>query len=449
MKNVNLFIKRAVCVLFVLLTLSTGLFAGFSGSTGMTLSYNFDDNSYGFNRNNTSAKFDFNLLGVSDISGGDGSVKAQVEAYLTLYYNFENTGFSGKDGFTFNLDNLTGQFRLEDASIYGPGWEFSLVWIPGQLDYAKSPIDYTVNEDDTLNNATATMLYNKAPGVYFKWHDNEVGFGIEGDSDNYNITVYGQTQRFLFSNGLAMRFGGFYSSANYNGMTQSPALGASGKIGYYGNLFQLYLAADTGFTFLDDTVDFKADIMGSAYFGFIGIDAYYATTADVPGVGSQQQYLSGRITADLDSAGLPVRLGFTIKDILAKQDMELSIGYAISKNFLAEVHGGYTIASNGRVGDMIQGFNSYYKRIGAWSAGASVSFEDDTLMTAEAGIDLEQILDDSEIILSAYGEVSSKAIISGAELKLRYDADDLTHASSDSTENGDLGALSLSCMIEW
>ena len=48
MKNVDMFIKRTVCVLFVLLTLSVGLFAGFSGTTGMTLSYDFDDNSFGF-----------------------------------------------------------------------------------------------------------------------------------------------------------------------------------------------------------------------------------------------------------------------------------------------------------------------------------------------------------------------------------------------------------------
>ena len=189
MKNVDMFIKRTVCVLFVLLTLSVGLFAGFSGTTGMTLSYDFDDNSFGFDGKNTSAKFDFNLLGVSDISGGDGSVKAQVEAYLTLDYSFENTNFAGKDGFNFSLGDVRGQFRIEDASIYGPGWEFSLVWIPGQLDYAKSPIDYTVNADDTLNNATTQILYNKAPGVYFKWNDNEIGFGIEGDLDNLNVTM--------------------------------------------------------------------------------------------------------------------------------------------------------------------------------------------------------------------------------------------------------------------
>ena len=117
MKNVDMFIKRTVCVLFVLLTLSVGLFAGFSGTTGMTLSYDFDDNSFGFDGKNTSAKFDFNLLGVSDISGGDGSVKAQVEAYLTLDYSFENTNFAGKDGFNFSLGDVRGQFRIEDASV--------------------------------------------------------------------------------------------------------------------------------------------------------------------------------------------------------------------------------------------------------------------------------------------------------------------------------------------
>ncbi len=446
----NKTLNRIIMFSLALIVCASSLAAGFSGETGATIYYNFDNDDYGFNGNNTSARFDFNLLGVSDISGGSGEVKAQVEAYLTLDFNFEEAGFAGKDGsVNFELGNITGTFRLEDASIYGPGWEFSLVWIPGRLDYAKSPIDYTVNDDGTFNNATTDILYNKAPGVYFKWHDNEIGFGVEGSGDDINLTVYGQTQRFLFSNGLAMRFGAFYSSANYNGIKQAPTLGVSGKLGYFGNIFQLYLAADTGFTFNDDTIDLKADVMGTAYFGFIGFDMYYATISNVPGVGNQRQYLSGRITADLDSVWLPLRLGFTVKDILAKQDMELSVGYALDENFLIEVHGGYMIASNGRSGEYIQSFNSEYRRIGAWNTGVSFIFDETAFMRAEAGIDIDKVLDDSDAIISAYAEVSSKALIPGAEFKAKWVADDITHASSATTQNGDLGTLSISCMIEF
>lgn len=63
-------------------------------------------------------------------------------------------------------------------------------------------------------------------------------------------------------------------------------------------------------------------------------------------------------------------------------------------------------------------------------------------MKAEIGFDVSQIIG-SNAVLSQYSELSSNAIIPGADLAVKYAADDLTKASSATTSNGDLGMLSV------
>lgn len=437
---------RLIVALLLVLFAAPCLFAGFSGVVDTNFYYKFDNNSYGFNKNNASASVQIDLLGRTSVGGGSGAIKAEAKGILALWLDRPNSSFVGEGGnaIEFSGSDIKGRIYMDYAKIFGPGWEFNLLSVPGVPDYAKSSIDIVRNNIADFTNASTPRTYVRAPGVSFKYHENTVGFGVEGEGDKLNVTGYAESMRFLFDNGIMFRFAGFASSGSYNQNTD-PSFGLSGKFGYFGNKFQAYLASDVDFVFAEDKpLDVNADVMMSTYFGFIGVDAYFATKANVPNQGTLKYLLSARGTIDLDSVWIPLRLSLTVKDILAKQEIIASAGTSAIENLLLEAHCGYTVATNGRDSA------SYEEkgRIDAASAGLSATYEDKSLLTATAGVDVTKTRG-QKYVVSAYAEVSSEVLISGATMSIRYAADDLTHANSATTSNGDLGTLTVGCTVEF
>lgn len=80
---------------------------------------------------------------------------------------------------------------------------------------------------------------------------------------------------------------------------------------------------------------------------------YYATLANVPNEGDKEDYMSLNCTSNLDSFDIPLTLSFIVKDVLAKQDMRISAEYCFLDNYVTALHGGYTVANNGRDGKSI------------------------------------------------------------------------------------------------
>lgn len=80
-----------------------------------------------------------------------------------------------------------------------------------------------------------------------------------------------------------------------------------------------------------------------------------------------------------------MRLTFTMKDIIARQNMNLSVGFSVADDWQVEVSGGYIVASNGRDGEGFTKFDDTIKRVGEWSVGSSVSYLNSAICTASAG----------------------------------------------------------------
>ena len=432
--------KKFISFLIVLVITSSTLFAGFSGAVTGGFGLDLDDFDYSF-INSADGHLSFDLYGNTKVKEGRGGIYAEAKAMLTLNLekDFSTSNPNGDNISTIN--SFSTNFRIDYARLIGPGWEFGFIYVPGAPDYAKSPIDYTVNMDGTLSNSSVSRPFsNRAPGVYLKYHDYQVGVGLDGGKDGLHYTVYLETPRYLLNNCFMLRVGGYVDGDSRS--DRLPSFGLSTKLGYIGNGFVATAAADADLTLLDGNASqMNIDAVASIYAGVIGFDAYYATKANESELNTQVLHLlSARLTSDFDTLGIPLRLTFTMKDVLARQAMELSMGYSILDDLLLEVSSGYTIASNGRTGEDFTQFNETVKRIGKWSAGASVLFMDDTLCEAEAGLELSQVVGE-DLALEAKVDISTDAIVPGATFRLQWSSSDLL------AEADNLGYMAVTCEV--
>ncbi len=437
-------IKKIITLIAVLVVLSPSVFAGFSGKVESGFYYDLDNFKWGLSSSNTVANINLDLLGETRFGGGLGDIKAEVKAYLSLW--LEKSGTPTESDGSFSFANVNGRVRLDYAKVFGPGWEFSLLSVPGVPSYARSSIDEVKNVFGGYDNADLARNIGSYPGVFFKYNENTIGLGFNGVGlDEVNTRLYLESQRILFDNGFMFRFAGYgdYAAAS------NPRFGLSGKFGYWGDKLNLYLASDVDFSDItSSSMTLKADLLLRAWYDFIGFDMYYATLANVPKEGDREDYMSLKCTSNLDSFDVPLTLSFVVKDVLAKQDMMISAGYCFLEHYTTSLHVGYTVANNGRDGKSIRFFSSPEERKSKWTLGSSFIYDNPALMKAEVGFNVSQIIS-SEAVWSLYLELSSKAIIPGADLAIRYVADDLTKASSAATSNGDLGTLSVTCSIEF
>lgn len=438
--------RRFISLLLVLVAVSSFLFAGFSGKVTGGVVFDMDSLDYQFMQN-ASGNLSFDLYGNTAISKGRGSVYAEAKAMLTLNINQPNIQTPDPNGPGAQMvANITGNFRIDYARLIGPGWEFGFIYVPGAPDYAKSSIDVSRNADGTYNySSVARPFGNKAPGGYFKYHDYQIGLGFNGGEDGLHYTLYFETPRYVFDDSVMFRIGGYVdgdSSAD-----RLPSIGVSGKFGYAGRNVIASFATDIDYTFVrNDPSILNFDATASFYAGFIGADAYYATKSMDYDLGANVlNLLSARLFTDLDDFGLPMRITFTMKDILARQNMNLQVGYSVTDALLVSVNGGVVYSSNGREygsGEIVR-YSSALKRISTWSAGAGVQYVDSALLEAYAALQLYQTIGEDDISLMANVEVSSKAIVPGAVFRLAWNSGDLM------AEEDNLGEIRATCEIEF
>lgn len=437
-------IMRILSICMILLVCSMPIFAGFNGKVSSGFDFNLDTLDYNF-ANSSSGDLTFDLYGNTIVKEGRGKIYAEAKAMLGIAYNKSFT--VANDGtYTLPFTGASLSFRMDYARLIGPGWELGLLAVPGVPDYAKSPIDYKKNSDGTISNSSVTRTSNKAPGGYFEYHDYRVGLGIDGGKDGVHYTVFFESPKYLFGKSM-FRVGAYIDGDTSN--DKYPYFGLSGKYSYSGNDIVASIASDFDCKITDSnekvSMQLNFDAVASLYVNFIGFDVFYGTESiayDLPSPANVLHLLSSRITSDLDMFNLPMRITFTAKDIIARQNMNLAVGYALNKNILLEVNGGYIIASNGRNGKEIQKFDSTTKREGQWSMGVGFQYSDSTLLDAKANMTVSQVVN-SNAKLGLEFDISSGALVSGAVFRLKWNTEDIL-----ANENN-LGNARLSCEIKF
>lgn len=434
-------IKRDVLILLFAVLFAAPLFAGFSGSVNAGLFYDADSVKYGFLQKNAKGFFTIDLYGNTLVKKGRGSVYAEAKAMLGLgTADGSSYEFAGQSGISTSASNLKINLRLDYARIIAPNIEVGLLAVPGVANYAYSPIDtYLVGDD--VNYASLDTSYASAPGMYFKYRGNTFGFGIEGVKDSFNITLYGESSKFTFGDNM-MRFALYatkLSTSGWNG-------GASLKYAYVAGDIYATLAIDSTFALNDDSsVDVNAEVAGTFGWKILGVEAYYGSKSRNSTTCSVLQLISAKVTADWDSLGLPLRTSFTVKDVLAMQDMSLMVGYRLSDSILLSVTGGFVLSSNGRSGEKIQLFSSSVPRESKYSAAIGFVY-DDALFSVYSDITVSQVIG-KELLLGTKSGISSSALVPGAEFSVAWNADDILKSSDENLTNGHLGKIEAICKI--
>lgn len=432
--------RKNILILLVLALLASSLYAGFSGEVNAGAYYDIDKVEYGFLDKNAVGFFTIDLYGNTIVRKGRGSVYAEAKAMLGLSTsNGSGTSFSAQKGASFSVSNMKVNIRLDYARFIGNGWELGLLAVPGVANYASSSID-TYIVGDVTNYADMERAYIEAPGMYFKYKDNTFGFGVQGAKKNFNLTLYYETPKFTFGNNIIRS--AFYLT---KGQTSSWSGGASLKYGFASENVYAALGSDLAMDSQDDKAKFNGEIAASFGYKFIALNAYYATRSRNSASGAVSNLLSAKILSDFDSLGCPLRISFSIKDILARQDMSLMFGYRVNDNLLVKVIGGYVISSNGRNGEDIQYFNDVIKRKSAWSCSLGMNYNND-YVDVFADATLSAYLNDVVVVGVSSG-ISSSSIVSGAKLSLNWNADDLLKNSTDTLTHGHLGKVEASCSI--
>ncbi len=434
--------KSVILTLLLIVLVASPIFAGFSGTVNAGLYYDIDSVRYGFLQKNAKGFFTIDLYGNTIVKKGRGSVYAEAKAMLGLgTADGASYDFSGQTGISTTASNLKINLRLDYARIIAPNIEVGLLAVPGVPNYAYSPIDTYLAGDD-VNYASMNTSYASAPGMYFKYKGNIFGVGIEGVKDSFNITLYGETAKFTFGDSM-MRFALYaskLSSSNWNG-------GASLKYAYTSGDIYATLASDTAFSLKES--EFKFDAEASATFGwkFIGVEAYYGSKSRNSADSSVLHLLSARITSDWDSFGLPLRVAFSMKDILARQDMSLMVGYRVNDEILLKITGGFVLSSNGRNGEKIQIFSDSVPRESSYSCAFGFVY-DDAFIHAYSDVTVSQVIG-KELMLGTKSGISSSSLVPGAEFSLVWNADDILRSSSESQTNGHLGKIEATCKISF
>ena len=174
-------------------------------------------------------------------------------------------------------------------------------------------------------------------------------------------------------------------------------------------------------------------------------DTYFKETSE--------DMLSAQVKFDLNSFNVPVALTVGVNDILATQEIVAKAEITAIEGLKLTVNGGYTIDSEGRLGEFNEKAPDNYTRtirddkgqdfVGKWSAGLDAEY-DMNIMKITAGISAEQKIKKGEDVkLGLNAAVETSSLIPGATLKLAWaDAEDILKSENDNTK--ELGKITAS-----
>ena len=442
--------KKTIAKLLVAIMAVGSAFAAFSGSAQVGVGANFDNGDWGFIGNSTNVKFDVELATENVENVSEGDIYASVKASFGLKLMSDEDGI-GPDGDPLDLnvgslsDGSLGFGIIADiteAKIGSANWYVSLLGLAGVNDFAKSAIDtWTVENEkndygafkaDYDKNATYKVGYVKAPGVEVGIADYVIGAGFWADAQQtpdvdlfaqYAATAYFKTPEYDF-NGLGLQAGAVYSLSSgdadksFSDKKDSKAYNAAGaslKLSYANDTLSASVASDLGYDF--ENKEFGADVAANFTYDFLTFDAYYGTNPKTKDDGTKiENLLSAQVVTDLNSFDVPVKVTVSGKDLINKQDLDLSVEFKVASLTLTPSVG-YVIGDE------------------KFNAGLKAQY-DHEYFTAKAATSVETGFDKASTTLKASASIENSTLIPGSTIKLEWkDAEDLLNNSADHEKN--------------
>ena len=455
--------KKTIAILLVAIMAVGSAFAALTGSAQVGFGANFDNGNYGFIGNGNSVDINFELTNQTGEAVGEGDIYASIKGSLVLeVFQAENAYDEAKnEKLPFYLVGDWGDksyiglgASIDEAKIGGANWYVSLLGVPGAPDFATSAIDtydkavkkygIVTDSDGDTGNASWSVPYVKAPGVEVGIADYVIGAGFWADAQQtpdvdlfaqYAATAYFKTPEYDF-NGLGLQAGAVYSLSSgdadksfsdKNDSKAYNAAGASLKLSYANDILSASVASDLGYDF--ENKEFGADVAANFTYDFLTFDAYYGTNPKTSEKDPKntENLLSAQVVTDLNSFDVPVKVTVSGKDLINKQDLDLSVEFKVASLTLTPSVG-YVIGDE------------------KFNAGLKAQY-DHEYVVAKAEASVVTGFDKASTTLKASASVENSTLIPGATLKLEWkDAKDLLNTQP---ENSNYGKVIASVKVEF
>ena len=440
--------KKTIAILLVAIMAVGSVFAAITGSAQIGVGANFDNGNYGFIDNSNSVDVNFELTNQTGEAVGEGDIYASIKGSLVLEV------FQAEDAHGATLPvYVVGDWgdksyiglgaSIDEAKIAGANWYVSLLGVPGAPDFATSAVDtydkavkkygIVTDSDGDTGNASWSVPYVKAPGVEVGIADYVIGAGFWADAQQtpdvdlfaqYAATAYFKTPEYDF-NGLGLQAGAVYSLSSgdadksFSDKDDSKAYNAAGaslKLSYANDILSASVASDLGYDF--ENKEFGADVAANFTYDFLTFDAYYGTNPKTSEKDPKntENLLSAQVVTDLNSFDVPVKVTVSGKDLINKQDLDLSVEFKVASLTLTPSVG-YVIDTE------------------KFNAGLKAQY-DHEYFTAKAATSVETGFDKASTTLKASASIENSTLIPGSTIKLEWkDAEDLLNNSADHEKN--------------
>ena len=433
--------KKTIAILLVAIMAVGSAFAALTGSAQVGFGANFDDGTYGFIDNSNSVDVNFELANMSGEAVGEGDIYASIKGSLVLeVFQAENAYDEAKnEKLPFYLVGDWGDksyiglgASIDEAKIAGANWYVSLLGASSAPDYAKSAIDtydkavkkygIVTDSDGATGNASLGIGWQgvkKGNGVEVGIYDYVIGGAFYGDwkKDTIDVIGYVATPNYDF-NGLTLQVAAAGAKGNGSGSIDG---GLSAKVGFANDTLSASVATDLVLgipTVEGNDIKFDADVAANFTYDFLTVDAYYGTN---PKTGEKdtdktENLLSAQVVTDLNSFDVPVKVTVSGKDLINKQDLDLSVEFKVASLTLTPSVG-YVIGTE------------------KFNAGLKAQY-DHEYFTAKAETSVVTGFDKASTTLKASASIENSTLIPGATLKLEWkDAKDLLNTQDDVASN--------------
>ena len=441
--------KKTIAILLVAMMAVGSAFAALTGSAQVGFGVDFDNGTYGFIDNSNSVGVNFELANMSGEAFGEGDIYASIKGSLVLeVFQAENAYDEAKnEELPFYLVGDWGDksyiglgASIDEAKIGGANWYVSLLGASDAPDYAKSAIDtwdkavkkydIVTDSDGATGNASLAIGWQdveKGNGVEVGIYDYVIGGAFKGDwkNETFDAIGYVATPSYDF-NGLTLQVAAAAAKGSNSGHFDG---GISAKVGFANDTISTSVATDMVLaipTVEGNDVKFDADVAANFTYDFLTVDAYYGSNVKVNEV-PVKNLLSTQVVTDLNSFDVPVKVTVSGKDLVNKQDLDLSVEFKVASLTLTPSVG-YVIGDE------------------KFNAGLKAQY-DHEYVVAKAEASVVTGFDKASTTLKASASVENSTLIPGATLKLEWkDAKDLLNTQP---ENSNYGKVIASVKVEF
>ena len=442
--------KKTIAILLVAIMAVGSAFAALTGSAQVGFGVDFDNGTYGFIDNSNSVGVNFELANMSGEAVGEGDIYASIKGSLVLEVfsgedgKNDDDGLNGTEGFvkpaTWNNVYIGLGASIDEAKIAGANWYVSLLGASDAPDYAKSAIDtwdkavkkyeIVTDSDGATGNASLAIGWQnveKGNGVEVGIYDYVIGGAFKGDwkNETFDAIGYVATPSYDF-NGLTLQVAAAAAKGSNSGHFDG---GISAKVGFANDTISTSVATDMVLaipTVDTNDVTFDADVAANFTYDFLTVDAYYGSNVKV-NEDPVKNLLSTQVVTDLNSFDVPVKVTVSGKDLVNKQDLDLSVEFKVASLTLTPSVG-YVIGDE------------------KFNAGLKAQY-DHEYVVAKAEASVVTGFDKASTTLKASASVENSTLIPGATLKLEWkDAKDLLNTQD---ENSNYGKVIASVKVEF